>query len=86
MGIKVLKLRTDAITGVETHEFASLKDFGGYGIRFNSEMKAYYLRGTRGVKLTDSNGKKYLIGSDNAERLATVINYVASAKNFPEMV
>ena len=55
------------------HEFAPLKDFGGYGIRFNREMKAYYLRGTRGVLLTTTGGKKYLVGSDHPERLLAVL-------------
>ena len=78
LGIRVLRLKMEDITVVEMHEFAPLKDFGGYGIRFNREMKAYYLRGNRGVKLTVTGGKKYLIGSDFPERLGTVIGAVSS--------
>jgi len=81
LGIKVLRLRMEEISGVETHEFAPLRDFGGYGMRFNREMKAYFLRGTRGVKLTSASGKKYLIGSDNADRLATIIDSVSSVSS-----
>ncbi len=66
----------DDIAAVEIHEFSLLKDFGGYGIRFNREMKAYYLHGTRGVKITVNGGKKYLIGSDRPEQLSTVIRAV----------
>lgn len=66
----------DDIATVEVHEFSPLKDFGGYGIRFNREMKAYYLHGTRGVKITVNGGKKYLIGSDRPEQLSTVIRAV----------
>jgi hypothetical protein len=73
-GIKVLQLKVSEIANVETHEFAPLKDFGGYGIRFNREMKAYFLQGTRGAKITTAAGKKYLIGSDHAERLVAVIS------------
>jgi hypothetical protein len=76
-GLKVLQLKTAEIVGVEVHEFAPPRDFGGYGIRFNREMTAYYLRGNRGVKLTTAQGKKYLIGSDNAGRLAGVISAAA---------
>ena len=61
------------ITNIETHSFSPLKDFGGYGIRINREMKAYFLTGNMGVKLTLSDGKRYLIGSDHPERLAAVI-------------
>ena len=39
-------------------------------------MTAYYLRGTRGVKLTVTGGKKYLIGSDNPEHLLTVLQVI----------
>lgn len=73
LGLKVLRLKTEDITNAEMHEFAPLKDFGGYGIRFNREMKAYFLRGTKGVKLTTANGRRYLIGTDLPERLLTVL-------------
>jgi len=76
LGIKLLQLKTADITGVEVHSFSPLHDFGGYGIRFNREMKAYYLQGDRGVKITCSDGKKYLIGSDHPEHLAAVIDSV----------
>jgi hypothetical protein len=73
-GLRVLHLKIPEITTAEIHEFSPLKDFGGYGIRFNSEMTAYYLRGTRGVKFTMANGKKYLIGSDHPEQLYAVVD------------
>ena len=72
-GFKILRLNIPDIVMVELHDFSPLKDFGGYGIRFNGEMRAYYQRGTRGVKLTVNNGKKYLIGSDRPENLYSVI-------------
>jgi hypothetical protein len=79
MGIRVLKLATAEITGAELHEFAPLKDFGGYGIRTNREMTAYYLRGNRGVKITREKGKPILIGSDRPEALNTVIRGIIGA-------
>ncbi|MFC1953319.1 hypothetical protein ACFLVZ_03240 [Chloroflexota bacterium] len=72
-GIQVLRLKISGIAKVERHEFAPLKDFGGYGIRLNREMKAYFLRGTSGIKIIMNDGKKYLVGSDNPERLLTVL-------------
>ncbi|MBN1690402.1 MAG: hypothetical protein JW901_05220 [Dehalococcoidia bacterium] len=76
LGIRLLQLKTADITGVEVHSFSPLQDFGGYGIRFNSEIRAFYLQGDRGVKITVSDGKKYLIGSDRPEHLAAVIDLV----------
>ncbi len=77
LGLRLLNLKTANIISVDVLEFSPLRDFGGYGIRFNKEMKAYFLKGNRGVKLTTTSGKKYLIGSDHAERLATVIGEVS---------
>jgi len=76
LGIKLLQLKTSDIAAVEVHSFSPLRDFGGYGIRFNREMQAYYLQGDRGVKITARDGKKYLIGSDHPEHLAAVIDLV----------
>jgi hypothetical protein len=73
-GIPLLKINMVDITMVDIQSFSPLKDFGGYGIRINREMKAYFLTGNRGVKLTLSDGRKYLIGSDHPERLAAVID------------
>ncbi|MFA5077998.1 MAG: DUF1648 domain-containing protein [Dehalococcoidia bacterium] len=76
LGIRLLELRTADISAAGVHTFAPLKDFGGYGIRFNRNMRGYFLRGNRGVKITTNAGKNYLIGSDHAERLDAVINAV----------
>ena len=74
LGINLLKLKTAEITAVELHDFSPLHDFGGYGIRLNGEMQAYFLKGDRGVLMSAAGGKRYLIGSDDPEQLAAVIN------------
>lgn len=73
-GIPMLKLRLAVITSVQVHEFSPLREFGGYGIRFNRQMKGYFFRGNRGVLIETDPGKKYLIGSDHPERLAAVLD------------
>jgi hypothetical protein len=73
LGIRLLRLRVASIESAEVHTFSPLAEFGGYGIRMNLRMKAYYWRGNRGVLLRTNEGKKYLIGSDHPERLASVI-------------
>jgi len=78
-GLPVLRLRMSDIASAETHRFSPLRDFGGYGIRFNREMKAYYLRGGTGVLLTLHNGKKYLIGSDKPADLLAVVGSITGA-------
>ena len=74
LGINLLKLKTAEITAVELHDFSPLHDFGGYGIRLNGEMQAYFLKGDRGVLVSVAGGKRYLLGSDGPEQLAAVIN------------
>ncbi|MCX6001619.1 MAG: DUF1648 domain-containing protein [Chloroflexi bacterium] len=74
LGINLLRLKTAEITAVELHDFSPLHDFGGYGIRFNSGIQAYYLKGDRGVLLSAAGGKRYLLGSDDPEQLAAVID------------
>ncbi len=76
-GLRVLRLNTAEIASAELMDFSPLRDFGGYGIRFGRGMKAYYLRGSRGVKITMANGKKYLVGSDHPERLLAVVELAA---------
>jgi hypothetical protein len=81
LGFKALRLKAAEIQDAEIHDFAPLRDFGGYGIRFNREMKAYFMRGTRGVKLTTINGKTYLIGSDFPDHLLSVLQGLVKDKN-----
>jgi hypothetical protein len=78
VGWRVLKIQNSEIIAVEIMEFSPLKDFGGYGIRFGKGMFAFYLKGTRGVKITLKNGMKYLIGSDHPEQMEAVIKAVSS--------
>ncbi|MBN1190960.1 MAG: DUF1648 domain-containing protein [Dehalococcoidales bacterium] len=75
-GIRVLRIKTGDIAGLELKEFSPLRDFGGYGIRFNSRMHAYFMRGSRGVLISLNNGRKYLIGSDRPERLLAVLRVI----------
>jgi len=74
MGIfRMLRIRTADIATAELHTFSPLREFGGYGIRYGKGIKAFFLRGNRGVLITTLSGRKYLIGSDHPERLAAAI-------------
>jgi len=68
-GLRVLHIPLTDINSVTLHEFSPLKDFGGYGIRFNSQMKAYYMNGSVGILIATHQGKKYLVGSNHPENL-----------------
>jgi hypothetical protein len=77
LGLRLLRIRAGEIAAVEVYSFSPLRDFGGYGIRINREMTAYFFRGNVGVKVRTANGKQYLLGSDHPERLAAVIMAVS---------
>jgi hypothetical protein len=73
VGIPLLRLPMKEIQAAEPHRFSPVADFGGWGIRRNREMLAFFLEGTTGVKVTTTKGKRYLIGTATPERLAGVI-------------
>ena len=76
-GIRALRIAPDDVAEVALRPFVPLGEFHGYGIRYNGYMKGVFLRGGVGVELTTRTGKHYLIGSDNPERLAAVIETVS---------
>jgi len=73
IGVPLKSLPLKEIAEVSVHEFSPLRDFGGYGIRVNRQMTAYYFSGNHGVLIVTTTGKKYLIGSDHPDKLAAVI-------------
>lgn len=79
--IRLLKLNAADIVDVEFYRFSPIADFGGWGIRFGKKIKGYYWRGNTGALITMKNGKKYLVGSDNANNLAAVIRGAISASS-----
>jgi len=85
--LRILNIKTVDITTIAIRKFSPLKDFGGYGMRYGKGMKAYFLGGNRGVKLTLANGKKYLIGSYQPEKLAaaiqTAVEHLATGSEGP---
>jgi hypothetical protein len=73
-GIPVLKMPMDQIISAKANSYNPLVDFGGWGIKysFSEKMWIYFLSGSRGVRLETATGKSYIIGSDDADRLAAV--------------
>ena len=54
-------------------EYDPIRDFGGYGVRSGFRGQAYIARGNRGVELELQDGRKVLIGSQDAARLVRLI-------------
>jgi hypothetical protein len=77
----MLKLTPEKIESAKIHRFSLLRDFGGWGIRVNRQMTAYYMRGNVGVRIATGRTRDYLIGSEKPERLLEVIEHFMKSSN-----
>jgi hypothetical protein len=82
-GPPLLRLAMTEISEVAVPEFDSLRDFGGWGIRRGlfgdfAGVWAFNLASS-GVLVRTSRGKRYLIGTDQPERLAAALNAARGA-------
>ena len=68
----------EAIKKYEVRDYSPLKEYGGYGIRYGRSGKAYNVSGKRGVQLELISGRKILLGSKKADRLAEAIRSAAN--------
>lgn len=55
-------------------QYSPLKEFGGWGIRFGFNGKAYNVKGNKGIQLVLKSSKKILIGTQNETEVKNVIN------------
>lgn len=69
----------DTIAATEAIEYNPLGDFGGWGLRFGPQGRAYSIRGDEGVQLTLSDGRKILIGSQRPDALHRAIQATRAA-------
>ena len=57
------------ISHYKARTYSPLKEFGGWGIRFGFESKAYNVKGDKGLQLELTNGRKVLFGSQDHKGL-----------------
>jgi hypothetical protein len=61
-------------------KYHPLLEYGGWGIRFGLQGKAYNVSGNRGIRLFFKNGKKLLIGSQDPDRFESAIKSAMEKK------
>jgi hypothetical protein len=66
------------IDACEARTYRPIREYGGWGIRMSRTGKAYNVKGDRGVQLVFTDGRRLLLGSQQADELASAIN---GAKN-----
>ena len=80
-GISLASTEIIDIAKAENYAISSGVEFVGYGIHRTREKGAFFFQGDHAVKIHTMQGKQYLIGSDNPERLMAVIFAAMSAVN-----
>ena len=75
---KFRKIEILQINFAESRLYRPLRDFGGWGIRYNMRTKTscYNVRGNMGVYLELNNGKKVLLGSQKPHELVNAIHKI----------
>ena len=67
------RIRYDELLEARSVSYRPIRDYGGWGIRYGRGGRAYNVSGNEGVQLEFRDGKRLLIGSQNAGRLALAI-------------
>jgi len=70
------KFTWNEITECEVLEYNPVKDYGGWGLRYNFKMKrkVYSVSGNKGLSLTLKSGQKVIIGTARADDLSAFLN------------
>lgn len=67
------KISASDVKNWRIRSYSALKEYGGYGIRFGVDGKAYNVSGNRGVQIELMDGGKILIGSQKPDLLQQAI-------------
>lgn len=62
------------IQQTEVREYKPIREYGGWGIRFGKNGKAWNISGNKGIQLVFQNGKKLLIGTNRPEEAKKVLD------------
>ena len=57
-------------------EYAPLREYGGWGLRYGGSGTAYNISGNKGLQLEFTDNRKVLIGTNKAEELTAVLNKI----------
>jgi hypothetical protein len=74
------KISFEEIKTYEIRKYSALKEYGGYGIRYGKNGKAYNISGNRGVQFEFLDGKRLLIGTQKPEELIQALDTVSGKR------
>lgn len=61
------------IESIEVRKYSPIKEFGGWGLRWSRNGKAYSVRGSEGIQLILKDKKRILIGTQMPEEVKEVV-------------
>ncbi|MEX6689008.1 hypothetical protein QTN47_15985 [Danxiaibacter flavus] len=65
---------------VYIRKYSALKEYGGWGLRFGRNGKAFNVSGNEGLQLEFNNGKRLLVGTNKAEELKSILDKIGRMK------
>ena len=71
---KWVKIDYTDIEQYESIKYNPMRDYGGWGIKWGREGKAYNVSGNLGVKLMLNDGKRIMIGSQRPDQMVEAIS------------
>jgi len=80
--LRFVQIRLDDVVDVRIVDFSPFADFGGWGIRYGNNAKAYTINGNRGVRLSYIDGHDLIIGSVRPQELESAIRSIWRAERF----
>lgn len=69
------KFTWNEIQSIKVIEYSPLMDYGGWGVRMGFNGRCYNVSGKIGIKLTRTNGKPFLIGTQQKDEAEKIINH-----------
>lgn len=73
---KEILISLEEVDSIEAVQYSPLFQYGGYGIRYVVNGKAYNVSGNQGVKINYKNGKHILIGTQEPKKLLKAIQQI----------
>lgn len=69
----------DNIKNISVRKYDALKEFWGWGVRYNNSESCFTVWGNYGIEITLLNNERFLVGTNQPEKMQSEINELFSA-------